>query len=222
MHEAKYTGCVYLATNLTNGKAYIGKTISGMASRKITHRHAASHGRRSPFLSALRKYGFDGFGWLELFNSDDEAALLAAEVALIAEYRLAGARLYNLTSGGEGTSMPCSPERRDKASRAMKGRLVSDETRLKLRAANLGRKHSPESIAKIRAAKLGTKMAAWSDERRAKWVATWAAKTAEGYRASPETRAKQSEAAKRRAAQPGERERRVITGRKGAAVRWGR
>lgn len=222
MHEAKYTGCVYLATNLANGKAYIGKTISGLASRKITHRHAAAYGRRSPFLAALRKYGFDAFDWRELFSSDDEAALLAAEVALIADYRRSGAQLYNLTDGGEGLAMPCTEERRGKLSVAMKGREVSAETRSKLRASRLGRRVSPETVAKIRLAKVGKKMAGWSDERRAKCAATWAAKTAAGWRPSAETCSNISKALKRRAFTPEERERRIINGRKGAAARWGR
>lgn len=178
MVSRAYRGCVYLATNTINGRAYIGKTVSGLASRIITHHHAAKSGRKVPLCAAIRRYGRAAFQWRELFVSDDESALLAAEVALIADYRAAGYALYNLTPGGEGLSLPCTDDRRRKVSASMKGRIFSPEHLARLREAARGKPKSREHVEKVRQTKIGRKLPPWSAERRAKCAATWAAKRA--------------------------------------------
>lgn len=174
----EYSGCVYLATNTINGRAYIGKTVDRLFNRKATHKNAAASGRRTVFCHAIRKHGWGSFVWSQLFVSNCEAALLDAEVALIAAYRSAGVKLYNQTAGGEGLQMPCTEARRAKVAAALKGRKVSQSHRQKISEAMKGRRCSPEHIEKIRQSKLGTKLPPWTPERRAKVAATRAAKAA--------------------------------------------
>lgn len=219
MLKPGYTGCVYLATNTVNGRAYIGKAVAGLASRKAGHRYAAKS-RRTPFMAAIRKHGWAAFVWIELFLSDDEAALLNAEIALIADYSAAGDRLYNITPGGEGTAMPCTDERRRKASAALKGRPLSSEHRRKLSAARMGYKPAPAAVAKMRETKRGKRLPSWTAERRAKVAASWKAKREQGYCRSEVSLAKSREAAKRRAADPVERARLAAMAKLGARARW--
>jgi group I intron endonuclease len=221
MLQARYTGCVYLATNTVNGRAYIGKAVAGLATRKIGHRYA-SKSRRTPFMEAIRKHGWDAFAWAELFLSDDESALLNAEIALIADYRATGVRLYNITPGGEGTAMPCTDERRRKVSASMTGRTLSDEHRRKLSEGRKGVPVSAQTRSKISAAKTGKKLPRWTPERRAKFVASWDAKRASGYRHGSAVNEANRERGRKRAADPTERARLVAMAKLGARARWGR
>ena len=65
--------------------------------------------------------------------------------------------LRNLTDGGEGTSGR-SQESLAKTSKALKGRIITPETRAKLREHNLGKKHSLESRAKMSVSRKGKKL----------------------------------------------------------------
>lgn len=189
-----YIGCVYLATNTANGTIYIGKSKLGLAFRRRTHEKS-----REPvgFPAAIRKYGKEAFDWNVLYSSDDDRALMAAEVALIADYRATGIRMYNITDGGDGCAgrkmspsqlvgmrKPRSEETKAKmrasntpevqaARRAARlGKTLSQEARTKISAAQKGRKKSPEHIAKIVATRaLTVRMPPWTPERRAKMEA---------------------------------------------------
>lgn len=77
--------------------------------------------------------------------------LSKAEVAAIASYREAGARLTNLTDGGEGVvGHKKTAEHRRKIGEAHKGKVVSAEARAKISAARTGTKASEETRAKYR------------------------------------------------------------------------
>jgi group I intron endonuclease len=215
------SGCVYAATNITNGRRYIGKTKMALAKRIRCHKSVADRGKGQAFHRALRKYGHAGFAWEVLYVSPDEAALYAAEIELIASAKCAGERLYNRSDGGEGaTGLFWSPSKRAQLSCTMKGRQKPLETRLKLSAAHKGRTKSPDTVEKIRRAKIGKRLAPWSVDRRAKMEAAWARRREMGLGHSEDTKRKQSEAAKRRFQREGEREKCVVAGKKGAAVRW--
>lgn len=93
---------VYLAPNARNGKAYIGMTCD-LERRKRDHWLAARSGLRTPFASALRKYGWHAFEFdlLDTFATEAEAG--AAERAAIATRRTQNQRLgYNVADGGDG------------------------------------------------------------------------------------------------------------------------
>lgn len=199
MTAKRYTGCVYAATNTLNGRVYIGKTAQGLAERRWKHISEAKAGGGFVFAKALRKYGEEAFAWAEVFASDDDAALLAAEIEIIARLRAEGVNLYNLADGGQGPS----------------GAIRSAETRAKLSAASAGKPKSEAHRKAIGLARPKT-IAPWSEERRAKCAATWAAKKASGESAmTPEQRQKLSEIARENAQKPERRAQLKANGDKG-------
>ena len=98
-------GFIYKATNLINGKVYIGMTTQA----KPQHRWAEHLGKarslvqsKSYFHHAIAKYGEENFKFEILeegITSFEELQQL--EIAYIAEYESFG-KGYNLTTGGEG------------------------------------------------------------------------------------------------------------------------
>ena len=70
MEQSKKTYIIYKATNIINGKIYIGQTIKSLKRRASQHRTAAfSRNSQLKFHQAIRKYGFENFS----FNQIDEA-----------------------------------------------------------------------------------------------------------------------------------------------------
>ena len=138
---------VYQATNLQNGKRYIGVTAKTLEIRRSQHHHTARKGHKKIFSKALRKYGEEAFCWEVLHDYLFSEHAVEAEVRFIAERKPE----YNMTLGGDGT----------------KGLKASEETRAKLRAAHTperralmgaklrGRKCTPEQIARMVAAHAG-------------------------------------------------------------------
>jgi group I intron endonuclease len=166
MEPKPYTGVVYTATCLLNGKVYVGKSIHGLAVRRNDHEKTARRGKRTKFASALRKYGPTNFSWTELYLSDSNAALLSVEVALIAQLKQAGVQLYNLTDGGEGViGYTFTEEARKKMSAAAMGRKPSAEAIAKTVAAITGVKKSPDHVRKVAEANRGRKNSPEAIER---------------------------------------------------------
>jgi group I intron endonuclease len=246
MNGQQFLGAVYMATCRTNGKIYIGKSIHGMEWRRKTHQRYARSGTVI-FLHALKKYGRDGFDWCELYLSDNDRALMAAETALVADYRAAGFTLYNMTDGGDGAAgrkatakmlaaitgprseehkarmrAAQTPEVLRRKAEIMRNRVVSEDTKRKLSAQRIGKKLSKTHCENMGNARKGLKLPPWTEERRAKCAATWAARKAAGLGHSDETRQRQSEAAKRRFSSPEARLKSVEYGKRGAAARWKR
>ena len=90
--------CVYIATNLINGKRYIGATRRGLSRRMIEHKYSAvTEGKRGVFYRAIRKYGFDMFRFSIVADGLSNEDVAVMEIDLIA--RLAPE--YNMTFGGE-------------------------------------------------------------------------------------------------------------------------
>ena len=69
-------GIIYVARNRVNGKAYVGKTVSGLAIRKAAHRREAEAGSRCPFHRAIRKWGFETFEFVVLQECVGKSLLL--------------------------------------------------------------------------------------------------------------------------------------------------
>jgi len=197
-------GCVYIALNTVNGAFYIGKSVMGLAARRLTHHSAARNGKMQPFTCALRKYGFDAFEWAEWFLSDDDASLRLAEREAISCYQALNLRLYNLTGGGDGgVGRPLTeamkgalhgpqarrkaaksikdswtPERKAAQAEVLRARLSTPEHRAAVSKGMTGLRRSEATKEAIRQAKLGKRLPGWSPERRAKMEATWARKKA--------------------------------------------
>ena len=88
---------IYRATNLVNGKVYIGFTTN-FSARKGGHKFD-SKTKDTKFCKAIRKYGWDNFEWDIILMSWDREHCLAAEAALIKSYDSINAG-YNIHSGG--------------------------------------------------------------------------------------------------------------------------
>lgn len=125
---------VYRATNIVNGKFYIGVTKFTLAHRRNNHLAEARSARQThmPFIKALRKYGHASFRWDILEEFDDDDIANAAEVAWIAALR----PHYNVAKGGRGiTGFKRSDEWKKMMSAKMKGRRRTPEQLEALRAA---------------------------------------------------------------------------------------
>jgi len=178
-------GIIYLSRNLVNGKGYIGKTKGSLENRKQGHRRSA-RSSSVPFHCAIRKYGFDAFGWKIVAECTDSDDFNETEQVMIKLCKTKVPRGYNLTDGGDGgpirLGMKNSEEARAKVSKAHRGRIMSQETRKKMslakkgwkpskalleaaRKANLGKHLSNEIKEKLSLAKKGKKL---SEEHRAK------------------------------------------------------
>lgn len=94
---------IYKATNLFNGKIYIGFTCN-FYKRKYEHLRSSDKGDyNTPFHNALRKYGKENFRWEVICQSKDGKYLLdVMEPFFIKENQSFGESGYNLTNGGEG------------------------------------------------------------------------------------------------------------------------
>lgn len=90
---------VYLATNVLNGKRYIGMTRNTLARRQGQHIAQALRGacKFSIFHKAIRKYGAAAFRFEILAQCESYKAAAIEEIRLIAESRPE----YNLGMGGE-------------------------------------------------------------------------------------------------------------------------
>lgn len=124
---------IYKATNIRNGKVYIGQTKFTLDKRRDEHIRAAERGDiKRPFYFALRKYGIESFCWevLERTNTD---GVDQREAYWIKQARAFYPEGYNLTLPTDG----------------MGGyREDSELTRTRRSAASKGRKWSPEANAK--------------------------------------------------------------------------
>lgn len=103
--------CIYLITNLTNGKIYIGKSVNPEG-RWHDHKKVAFGGKEkypdfSAIHTALRKYGVDNFNFEIIDELANEVEAYRAETQLIL---LSCSNLkefgYNCNLGGEGGIVP--------------------------------------------------------------------------------------------------------------------
>jgi group I intron endonuclease len=137
---------VYTATNLVNGKMYVGVTTKGRLGRRIyEHDQAAarmSKKTNSKFYNAIRKYGIKNFFFEEVGHYSTMTEGFVAEIKLIAEL----APAYNSTKGGEGWrggSLDLTEEERE----SIRARHRGNKYRL-------GKTHTPEAREKLRQAAL--------------------------------------------------------------------
>lgn len=125
-------GIIYKATNIKNGRSYIGQTIQELGTRKKAH---FSEARRSKFYfhKALLKYGKKNFKWTVLEKCNSKEELDEMEFHYIKQFNTFRPNGYNLTFGGDGTvGYVFTTKDRLKMSNARKGRKMSESARLKL------------------------------------------------------------------------------------------
>lgn len=153
--ENKYI--VYVHTNKTNGKRYVG--ITGMALKKRWKRGSEYKG--SPhFYNSIQKYGWDGFTHYILDDGLTKEEACAMEQEYIAKYKTQDRRYgYNVTSGGEHCTH--NEESRKKNSEARKQYYKEHpDAKEKFARINVGR-HGSE-IQKLAAKKTMTNL--WADD----------------------------------------------------------
>ena len=104
-------GIIYLATNKTNGKQYIGQTIRKLAKRKTAHECIARKAaKQQVFHKAIAKHGVDAFDWRVLYEAEI-AELDKLEVLAIKKYNTLLPNGYNIGIGG-GSNRLCRAGKR--------------------------------------------------------------------------------------------------------------
>ena len=146
-NKARMTGTIYgLIDSDTLELRYVGKTIHSLKARLRRHRNHPTNPHLRNWLRA-RPVNI-------IILERDPVDLDEAEMCWIADMRVAGARLLNMTDGGTA-GWQHTPETRAKMNAARIGRPVTAETRAKLSAALMGRTLTVETRAKMSAAKMG-------------------------------------------------------------------
>lgn len=91
-----------LASSEDGAVRYIGQTTGTPERRLVGHLSSARRGSRLPVHLWIAKVVANGYE-VALTTLAENAAWHTTEMTIIAEYRANGARLLNLTDGGEGT-----------------------------------------------------------------------------------------------------------------------
>jgi len=136
---------IYKIENLSNGKVYIGSSIS-IQKRWGAHKNSLRrqvHENRH-LQNAWNKYGPDGFKWDVLLQCRPSDRLFYEQRALDA-YQSASVGYNKHPSAGSGAGLVLSAEARAKISAARKGKPLSEEHRAAISAGGLGTKRAPRS-----------------------------------------------------------------------------
>lgn len=97
------TWCVYMHTNKSNDKKYIG--ISSNVKRRWSNN--GFEYKTQLFGNAINKYGWDGFEHIVLYQNLTKEEACQKEIELIKKYNTTNHLYgYNISSGGEGTNKP--------------------------------------------------------------------------------------------------------------------
>ncbi|MFZ3286542.1 MAG: NUMOD3 domain-containing DNA-binding protein [Telluria sp.] len=151
---------------------YVGKTSIGLQNRLKSHVTSARSAKGKTYSALWVKSLIDRGCRPEIFEIEFVPAggdWQESERHWIAMFRYLGARLANITDGGEGLCGAIfTADHRRKLSESQKGRLVSMETRLKISAAGKGRPIPAEAAAKSAATRTGMKRGPCSEEHKAK------------------------------------------------------
>lgn len=125
---------IYKATNIVNGKNYIGQA-KNFLKRKSMHKHRMNEDKRNHyFYNALRKYGWRNFKWNVLCKCYSKEELDDMEFHYIKQYKShISENGYNHTFGGEGSY----------------GWIPSNRTKNKISEAKKGKSNKKISEAKI-------------------------------------------------------------------------
>jgi len=119
---------IYSATNLINGKKYIGQTNRELRIRIREHHCFSFHKNSSdPFHKALRKYGREKFKWNILCFSNNQEELNKMEIFYIQKHKTCASDRtgYNVREGGSNGRI--SKESREKMSKSHKGKILSKQ-----------------------------------------------------------------------------------------------
>ena len=125
---------VYIHTNKTNGKKYVGITNQ---KAYLRWNHGRGYRPETYFRRAIEKYGWDNFEHEIVFEGLTELEAKAKEMELIAFHRtfigFDDCHGYNMTLGGEGTiGVIRSEEYRQKQRIAQSGKKLAEDTKQRI------------------------------------------------------------------------------------------
>lgn len=138
LEENEKRWCVYIHTNLTNNKVYVGLTSN--LSRRWQGNGSEYLSKSSPFASAIKKYGWGGFSH-EIVQDGltlEEANALERKLILVHKSninRFGKKYGYNQTDGGDGAS----GVRRYGKDNSFWGKHHTEETKEKISKSKLGK-----------------------------------------------------------------------------------
>lgn len=138
--------CIYLRTNLINGKQYVGKAVD-FDRREKEWKNSKCYSR-GVIDRARTKYGLNNFKVEILRECETQIELSKWEMYYIKKLNTKIPNGYNLTDGGEGLNgYHHTEESRKKLSESLKGRVsprkgikLSDEAKAKLSESHKGQK----------------------------------------------------------------------------------
>lgn len=142
---ANRLGIIYMATNLTTGKAYIGVTTKSLSCR-INKHYRDSVRYTYAFANALRKYPPDNWKWTILYEDIPRDTLGLAETCMIFVHDTYN-NGYNSTMGGEDNPMNYASCRR-KVSLSKLGKPRPDQSR-RITLINKNREYTGEMRSRI-------------------------------------------------------------------------
>lgn len=157
---------IYKATNLINGKSYIGFTSQLLKNRKKHHKCVAKTSNKK-FARAIRKYGFESFVWTIVYKGDDKYYTFhIMEPFFISAFDSFHSG-YNQTTGGgvfpthkPRKNFTHTKETKEKISTSKTGIKIGPQTKehIKKRTSKrIGTKHSAESKLKNSLSQKGRK-----------------------------------------------------------------
>ncbi|MDP3763658.1 MAG: NUMOD3 domain-containing DNA-binding protein [bacterium] len=147
-------GIIYQATNLKNGKIYIGQTIRGLDVRVHQHYNKSEDiTNTNKFVNALRKYKKEDWKWevlIENVPTDQLSGLERAYIWGLSAFEFG----YNSTTGGEGGFIR-GDETKQKMSDFRRGKPLPEQTKRKLSLMFKGRSLLEETKKKISESLMG-------------------------------------------------------------------
>lgn len=127
---------IYKATNMVNGKVYVGQTVNTLKYRKEQHWREAicSSHKNTHFHNALLKYGIDNFDFEVIDRARDVNELNEKEIYWISYYNSTDSRYgYNKDSGGKSGGYK-SKETKEKIGLTTREKWSRPETAMKMKA----------------------------------------------------------------------------------------
>jgi len=158
---------VYLVTNKTNGKQYVGQSVGTLDYRWKKHLAAVREGSSYYFHRAIRKYSEECFSIELIHVCETKEEMDFVEIFYISLLNTKSPKGYNSTEGGEGTvghkhteksiqqmrkshaGFVVTEEHKEKLRKAAKGVPKTKEHRDSISKGRLGMKFSPEHRANI-------------------------------------------------------------------------